>query len=172
MGRKQIQIRSKVLKWITSCTGLTVEWGPTVWPGHLMDEIQVENEWAPPHTWCAQTSVLWTRLNTHSTELTAQIKEDEKKYCKFVTIDLVHLKKLIKKAKSLIPKMFICFIIVVLAFKLQVITYPNTYVENRKSHSALQNRLLSLFLPFLLLLPKAGTGKIKWLQESVPVGLY
>lgn len=44
MGREQIQIRNKVLKWILSCTGLTVEFFPAVWPGHFMDETQVEDE--------------------------------------------------------------------------------------------------------------------------------
>lgn len=63
-------------------------------------------------------------------------------------------------------KEFIYFLIILLTLMLLVIIPPNSYVKLSRSHSPLQNRILSLFL-----LPKTGTKEIKWLRKGILEGL-
>lgn len=56
-----------------------------------MDETQVESEvHLKPDV---LKFVLWTRLNTHSTDMTAQVKEDDKKRLQIYHNGLGSLKK-------------------------------------------------------------------------------
>lgn len=115
-----------------------VEWCWTVWPGLLVDEIQLENGIHLTPDVLRRHSVLWTRINTHSTEATAQVEEDEEN----TLIYQNKLGSLKKNKKYWMAYLYLLrnFIKFLLALILLVIILPSSYVELSRPHSALQNR--------------------------------
>lgn len=78
--------------------------------------------------------------------MTAQVNEDEEKKLQIYQNELSSLKKILDSLSIFGTKEFIYFLIILLALILLVIIPPKSYVELIRSHGALQNRILSLFL--------------------------